>query len=92
MGEDHDLHVEPHRRQAELRLIGVDHHGGFASAKPYGVQTEVGHFHRAIVYIRSGAETPIRPSAFAIVVRAAFDRMILACVKGWSSVTTRQFL
>src|ERR1700719_448623 len=90
--EDDDLHVQPDRRQAELGLVRVDHHGGLAAAKPHGVQAEIGDFHRPVVYIRSGEATPINPSALAMVVRAARESSSRAAVSGASSVTTRQLL
>ena len=92
VGEDDDLHVQPHRRKAELGLVGIDHHGGLAAAQTHGVQAEIGDFHRPVVYMRSGAETPIKPRALAIVRRAAKDSNKRAAVSGASSVTTRQFL
>src|SRR5439155_2376302 len=91
VGEHDDLDIETHGRQPELWLVGINHDGGLPPPQPHGVQAEVGDFHRALVYIRSGALTPITPSAFAIVIRAARDKSSRPAVSGASSVTTRQF-
>ena len=73
VGEDDDLHIKPDGRETELGLVRIDHDSGFAAAQTHRIQSEVGDFHRRVVYMRSGAETPINPSAFLIVVLAATE-------------------